>query len=541
MLKLLFSLGLAWGLAACATDESAKTSATATAAVSPGFVLADHTAPPLPREFRGAWVATVANIDWPSKPGLSAEAMRAEIVDNVAQAKKLGINALMLQVRANADAIYPSALEPWADVLTGVQGRTPTFADPKAGPFDPLQVWVDEARQAGIEIHAWFNPYRARHTAARSAPAATHISQTRAGLVKNYGTFGWLDPGEAEAAEHSLKVIEDVVRRYDIAGVHVDDYFYPYPVRTVTASVTGGTQSLNIDFPDGPSWARYQQSGGKLSKADWRRDNVDRFVRDMDQRVRAIKPWMQVSVSPFGLGKPALRPPGIAGFSQYDELYADVERWVAEGWMDFLVPQLYWPIAQKAQAFPVLLDYWAGQNPKGVQIYSGLYTSRINSSTTTWQPTEVYEQIGITRERTKANPLLNGHVHFSWVALKQNRLGVGEGLSRLYPTEALPPVSWRVTGPSEAEPPRITPLSVVAGRRLGLLDLALSRRTEQAALWQRERGAWRLQLLSVGGGNIVVPALSKDADAIVVSGIDRYGRESARVSATLLPQPGAKP
>jgi hypothetical protein len=385
--------------------------------------------------------------------------------------------------------------------------------------------------------------------AAKSAASARHISVTHPQLVKTYGGFGWLDPGEPAAAEHSLKVIEDVTRRYDIDGVHIDDYFYPYPVNTVTRTVTGGTQSLRIDFPDEPSWQVYQQSGGKLNRADWRRDNVNRFVQQMDLRVRAIKPHVAVSVSPFGLGKPSLRPEGIRGFSQYDELYADVELWMQRGWMDFLVPQLYWPIAQKAQAFPVLLDYWAAQNTAKLQVYAGLYTSRVTGGTNTWQPKEIADQVRIVRERsgmvastpvgsataiaavTTPDPLLSGHVHFSWVALKQNRMGLADQSMAHYPTPALAPVSWR-TPVAAAQAPQL--LRATANSLLVQADA----NTARIALWQRvpasgaASDSQRTWSLSIVPARQPLPLLPQ-ANAVVLAGIDRFGRESARVGAVL--------
>jgi uncharacterized lipoprotein YddW (UPF0748 family) len=225
-------------------------------------------APPLPREFRAAWVATVANIDWPSKPGLSTAQQQAEIIAIVDRAADINLNALILQVRTSADAVYPSSLEPWSEYLTGEQGRAPSPA------YDPLKFWIDEAHKRGIELHAWFNPYRAKHNQSKSVNSRTHISATEPSLVKSYGGYLWLDPGERRASEHTLSVIMDVVNRYDVDGVHIDDYFYPYPVAAAPElrQVTGNAQSAatasalsppvtlaiaperDTDFPDDPSW-----------------------------------------------------------------------------------------------------------------------------------------------------------------------------------------------------------------------------------------------------------------------------------------------
>ncbi len=488
-----------------------------------------NVAPAIPREFRAAWVATVANIDWPSKKGLSADVQQAEIVAMVKQAKDIGLNALLVQVRPSADAIYPSKLEPWTEFLSGEQGKAPQWSDPKSAklPFDPLQSWVDECRRAGIELHAWFNPYRAGHTSAKSAVSSQHISKTKPHTVKAYGGFLWLDPGEPEAAQHTLDVVLDVVNRYDIAGVHIDDYFYPYPISQVQKSSTGvGTVSVKIDFPDEPSWQAYSRSGGSLQRADWRRSGVNNLIERIQTGIHERKPWLRFGISPFGLGKPSMRPPGIVGFSQYDDLYADVELWLQNGWLDYLVPQLYWPIAQKPQAFAVLLDYWATQNTARKQVWAGLYTSQINDSARSWQPREVNDQIAITRERAKSNGLLAGHVHFSMVALMQNRKGIAGDMRRAYAEPAMAP-SLPSQGVDDRAVGRVALVKsnglFVAAR---VVDAPVAN-AWQYALWQRSDGQWRLSLHLATGAETLL-ALNANTDAIEVSMIDTRGREGAR-------------
>ena len=196
--------------------------------------------PPVRREFRGVWVATVANIDWPSRPGLPADSQRAELVRMLDLAARMRMNAIVLQVRPAADALYPSELEPWSEYLTGAQGRPP---EPL---YDPLAFAVEEAHRRGLELHAWFNPYRARHPTAASPAAESHISRTHPEVVKEYGRYLWMDPGEPLVRERTLNVMLDVVRRYDVDGVHIDDYFYPYPERDSSGAV--------VPFPDDPSW-----------------------------------------------------------------------------------------------------------------------------------------------------------------------------------------------------------------------------------------------------------------------------------------------
>jgi len=394
------SLAAPLALSACAgLSSSAPKSATTT-----------QTAP---REFRGAWVATVANIDWPSKKGLSTAEQQAEARALLNTAKRLGLTAIIFQVRTSADAFYDSKLEPWSEYLTGTQGQAPS-------PFyDPLAFWIAEAHQRGIELHAWFNPFRARQSTARSAQAAGHVANSHPEWVKSYGDQLWIDPGEPAAADHTLEVFCDVVRRYDIDALHIDDYFYPYPVK-------GADDGGELDFPDEPSWQVYRASGGDLARADWRRSNVDTLIARIHEAARALKPGLRFGISPFGLGKPALRPPGITGFSQYDSLYADVEHWLANGWADYFVPQLYWPRAQTAQSFDVLLDYWHGKaaNPRGVPVYAGMFTSRVTGKDGGWPVGEIIAQIEAQREHAPST----GHVHFSLIALHQNRGGLADAL-----------------------------------------------------------------------------------------------------------------
>src|SRR6185503_16315818 len=219
---------------------------------------------PIRREFRGAWIASVANIDWPSVPGLSTREQQDELVAILDRAVALRLNAVILQVRPAADALYASPYEPWSEYLSGRMGQAPNPY------YDPLEFAVNEAHRRGLELHAWFNPYRAHHPSGKSRPSANHISVTNPELVKKYGSMLWMDPGEPEVRDRTLQVILDVVQRYDIDGVHIDDYFYPYKERDSRGRV--------IDFPDAVSWRKYLRSGGTLSRDDWRRANVDSLI-----------------------------------------------------------------------------------------------------------------------------------------------------------------------------------------------------------------------------------------------------------------------
>jgi uncharacterized lipoprotein YddW (UPF0748 family) len=491
----------------------------------------DTVPPPAPREFRAAWVSTVANIDWPSRSNLKVEKQQAEAIAILDRAKAMNLNAIVLQVRPSADAIYPSKLEPWSEYLSGAQGRAP------APLYDPLKFWIDAAHARGLELHAWFNPYRARHATAKSPASSDHISRTNPGAVKPYGRFLWMDPGDEAASTKTLDVVLDVVRRYDVDGVHIDDYFYPYPIEAPGAggaeaaaldgngTGAGGNARPELDFPDQASWQRYLLGGGKLERADWRRQNVNRLIEAMYKGIHREKSWVRFGISPFGIGRPDRRPPGIVGFSQYDKLYADAELWLANGWVDYFSPQLYWAIGQAPQAYGVLLDYWLAQNTKGRHIWPGLFTSRIGAPTKSFAPDEIVQQVGLTRTRAGAG----GHVHFSMAPLMDNRQGIADQLrAKQYTMPALiPPSPW--LGDDTPGTPGVVAKREAKGVRLGL---AAGKANATYAIWARHGNEWRFS---------VVPASSVDhliADdpklgaisTVVVSAVDRLGNESERVA-----------
>jgi uncharacterized lipoprotein YddW (UPF0748 family) len=441
-------------------------------------------------------VATVSNIDWPSAPGLSAAAQRAEALAILDRARAIGLNLLVLQVRPAADVIYPSALEPWTESLSGVQGKAPVLAGEAA--WDPLAFWVTEAHRRGLELHAWLNPYRARHSAARSPLAPSHIGVRRPDLVKRYGDMLWLDPGEPAAAEHTLAVVADLLRRYDIDGLHIDDYFYPYPVPLplpgASTAPAAGTPPVELPFPDDEAYARYRLGGGERLRDDWRRANVDSLVAAIHRTVRSVKPQVRFGISPFGVGRPALRPPGIVGFSQYDKLYADAEHWLAQGWLDYWAPQLYWAIDRTGLQFPLLLDYWAGQNPQQRHLWPGLFTSQVPRN---WPGREILEQIDILRSR----PAAGGHIHFSMVALMQDRDGLATLLQMgAYAQPALVPATPWLAGPAAMHTPAEPRLHARFGQLL--IDTGLDPATGQPApgpalwaVWRRIGDQWRFAVL----------------------------------------------
>ncbi|MCW5942166.1 MAG: family 10 glycosylhydrolase [Fimbriimonadaceae bacterium] len=375
--------------------------------------------PEPPREFRAAWVATVDNIDWPSKKGLPVAQQKAELAKIVDVAAGMGLNALVFQVRPHADAMYASKLEPWSEYLTGECGKAPNPS------WDPLEFVVAKCHERGLELHAWFNPYRAWHPAAKGPIPATHIAKTHPEIVKQYGTYLWMDPGEPEVQRRSLDVMLDVVKRYDVDGIHMDDYFYPYPIR-------------GQDFPDEPSWRKSRPEVHGLSRSDWRRRNVDDFVRDLYAGIKRSKPWVKFGISPFGIYRPGI-PKGIqAGVDQYEGLYADALKWFREGWCDYFTPQLYWPINQKPQSYPVLLNWWVEQNAMGRHLWPGNYSSRLDPKGGNWPLGELTQQIVLTRQAVK-DP---GNVHFSFKTFLKNWKGARQALAKdQYAVPALVPAS----------------------------------------------------------------------------------------------------
>ncbi|MCK5940654.1 MAG: family 10 glycosylhydrolase, partial [Planctomycetes bacterium] len=343
-------------------------------------------APPLPdREFRAAWVATVANIDWPSRPGLPVAQQQQEARAILDRLVELNMNAVVFQVRPHADALYDSPLEPWSAYLTGAQGQAPTPY------YDPLAFWIDEAHARGLQLHAWFNPYRANHPSNPGDICERSIVRARPELVVKLGNKGywWMDPAMAEVQDLTTSVVMDVVRRYDIDGVHLDDYFYPY------RSYHDGQ-----DFPDDRSWSAYRASGGELARNDWRRRAVDTLIERLYREIKAAKPRVEFGISPFGIWRPG-HPRGIQGLDQYDVLFADAKRWWNEGWVDYYSPQLYWPIAQVAQSFPVLLGWWRDQNRHGRHLWPGTSISRARGEA---GAAEIVGHVMITRGMLPESP-----------------------------------------------------------------------------------------------------------------------------------------
>jgi uncharacterized lipoprotein YddW (UPF0748 family) len=488
---------LSFGLVSCRTI-SVTAPANVTVEATTDSLLSSL--PPLQREFRAAWVATVDNIDWPSEPGLSTSEQKAEMRRLLDRAVDLNLNAIIFQVRPTADAFYDSPFEPWSAYLSGVQGRAPRPY------YDPLAFAVEEAHRRGLELHAWFNPFRAYHPTADSVFADLHASQAQRTVP--YGSQLWMDPGREDVVSYSLRVIFDVVERYDIDGVHLDDYFYPYPVRDEDGRA--------VDFPDDASWGA---AGDSLARANWRRANVDRFVERLYRGVKERKRWVKVGISPFGIWKPG-HPESITGFDPVEKLYADARLWLQKGWVDYFTPQLYWSLKSTGQNYGLLLSWWIEQNTMGRNLWPGLFASRvILEDRRHWPASEIVDQVLYTQRTAGAT----GNILFSMKALFPGAADLADSLAtEAYPAQAIVPASpWLDSGHTIA--------SHISVNRIGeSYRLLISEEGEgQAAfLWavRALRGnKWTLSVLP--GWKTSMEFGHSRPDAVAVSAISRTGRE----------------
>ena len=379
----------------------------------------DATPPIVTTEFRAAWVATVANINWPSKPGLTTQQQKDEAITLLDFLKDQHFNAVIFQVRPQADALYNSSLEPWSYFLTGRQGQAP---DPY---YDPLQFWIEAAHDRGLELHVWLNPYRAHHKDGKEISSQSIVKTNPELVVYLKEGYYWMDPAQKGTQDRTANVVADLVKRYDIDGVHFDDYFYPYP-----------SYNLSEDFPDSVSWAAYQKIGGQLTRADWRRMSVNTLIERVYREIKKAKPYVKFGLSPFGIWRPG-NPPSIEGFDQYNQLYADAKLWLNKGWIDYFAPQLYWPINRIPQSFPVLLGWWQQQNTMARHLWPGISVGR---DTTAKTVNETVNEIMISRGMLPQSP---GVVHWSIGSVMQNPSLAEALLTGVYKQDALvPPSPW---------------------------------------------------------------------------------------------------
>lgn len=478
--------------------------------------------PPVARELRGVWVTpldAMTGPDWPSRPGLTPDQQRAEFRRLLDQAKAMGLNAIVLHVRTAGDALYPSKLVPWSAFLSGTSGRGPSPA------YDPLAFAITEAHARGMQLHAWFNPFRAMLPNFAGRAAATHVTRANPSWIRKYGSQTWIDPGEPAARARVLREFMDVVERYDIDAIHIDDYFYPYrESRTVVKRVNGRRVNVreDIPFPDATTWQKYGQ--GYADRNDWRRANIDKFVEQMYKAVKAKKPWVQVGISPFGIWRSGT-PPGVTGLDAYAEIYADARKWLREGWVDYMAPQLYWTLDGEQRRFTRLDDWWRTQNPKGRAIYPGLFAAQIAVRRQGWSVGEMPAQIERMRSVRELTDEANGHIHFRMSALQWNSSAIGQRMrTTVYAEPALfPAMPW--LGGAAPSPPTVTSIITEA------VEVAAGDATP-IAWWMVQSlgtdGRWRTTVLP---GTLKRIALNTLGDLggrrIAITAVDRAGQTSA--------------
>jgi uncharacterized lipoprotein YddW (UPF0748 family) len=469
--------------------------------------------PPLVREFRGAWIATVGNINWPSKPGLPTDQQQAELRAILDNAVDLKLNAILFQVRPACDAVYKSDLEPWSEYITGTMGRAPE-------PFyDPLAYAVEQAHARGLELQAWFNPYRAGILPHKmGGVAAKHISKTRPGVVKHYGNNLWLDPGEEAVKEHTIRVILDVVRRYDIDGVHLDDYFYPYPEKDGRGNA--------IEFPDDASYKVYRKKGGKLDRADWRRENVNQLVERLHAGIHKTKPWVRFGISPFGIWRPGF-PVDVKGLDSFERLYGDSRKWLREGWLDYCAPELYWQIAAPKQSYTSLLKWWLGENPRNRYIFPASTLSGIGKPG--WPNDEIVQQINLSRTLND-HP---GHILWNFNRILNNQSGIRTALAeKIYKEPALGPAfTWL----DEKSPSPARPMVTLRGDLKDTVQWVPTG-SKKAWLWAlqtRTGDRWTTEVIP--GQFNARTFKEKIPDEVCVTAIDRCGNASPPTTILMRP------
>ena len=356
-------------------------------------------------EFRAVWIASVDNIDWPPKGMMDLDSQKTEFIRQVELHKSNGMNAVIVQVRPAADAFYSSQYEPWSQWLTGTQGKPPNPY------YDPLEFMINETRKRGMEFHAWCNPYRADFKIGASSIAPSHITKVHPEWFLDYGDKKYFDPASKQVQSFVVKVISDIVSRYDVDAIHMDDYFYPYRIS-------------GKEFPDDES---YKKSGSSLSKDDWRRSNVDTVIRALSIAIKKEKPFCRFGISPFSVWRNKDKDPrgseSQAGQTNYDDLYADILLWLKKDWIDYVAPQLYWEFGHKAAPFEVLVDWWS-KHTYGKNCYIGLGIYRAGSNDAWKDSTQLTRQIELLRSKST----INGMIFFSSKSFNKNPNGWNDSL-----------------------------------------------------------------------------------------------------------------
>lgn len=375
------------------------------------------------REFRGAWIATVANIDWPSSRTATSSEQKEELIEMLEQLRSAGINAVLFQVRTECDALYNSQIEPWSYWLTGKQGSSPHPL------FDPLDFAIQEAHKRGMELHAWLNPYRAVKTVGEYQVSESHISQTHPEWILTFDKYKMLDPGLPDVRNYIVSVVEDIITRYDVDGIHFDDYFYPY--------------SPKISNEDSLSFKYFNNGFEDID--DWRRYNINKMVELVHNKINEHKPHIKFGISPFGIVENKYA--GTSGFNSYSILYCDPLTWIREKTIDYLTPQIYWEIGHPKADYSKLLPWWASV-VEDRHLYVGHYSSRFTAKRYEGKKSEIGDQLRINRSFKN----IYGSVFFSAKSISNNSSGFADTLkNNFYTYHALIPLmAWKDSIPPNA-------------------------------------------------------------------------------------------
>lgn len=488
-----------------------KTSETLPAKPLPAVALKPlaYRMPDIPREFRGVWIATVANIDWPVSPDSPWEVQKREYIKLLDYYKNLNFNAVIVQIRTAGDAFYPSNYAPWSKYLTGKQGKAPATQE------NPLTWMIKEAHDRGLEFHAWLNPYRATMNLETSDLSPEHDFFKHRNWMLKYGTKWYYDPGLPEVKNHLLAIIQEVVTNYDIDAIHFDDYFYPY-------------KEPKLEFPDKASYDKYKNPG--QSRDDWRRQNVNDLILALSQTIKAQKPWVQFGISPFGVwrnqSKDPKGSPTQAGQTNYDDLYADVLLWMKNKWIDYLIPQLYWSMEHRLASHRKLADWWSN-NSYGVLVYigNGPYKIREDSDEAWKNPAELNTQVNYARTL----PQIQGNAFFSAKSIYIKNQDIAQRLkNEVYDRPTLPP-SFEPKTPTIIDIPVVFDVKTTTEKT----QINLEKPLDPAIRYAMVQGGNDLNTLHeaiihtawVGGSRVrylEVPSLN--TEYLAIRWIDHYGR-----------------
>ncbi|MGL4394695.1 MAG: glycoside hydrolase family 10 protein [Brevinema sp.] len=377
------------------------------------------------RELRAAWIATVFNIDWPSAKNLPREQQKNELLSLLDTLEALKFNAAILQVKPTSDAFYASKLSPWSQFLTGKQGKNPGY--------DPLAFFIEEAQKRNLETHVWVNPYRVlNEKGGLRSLSPNHIALKNKSWVIEYNHRLYFDPGNPQVQDYVIKEILEIVKDYDIDVLHMDDYFYPYTVYH---------KGKPVDFGDDASWEKYGKGKFK-DKGDWRRDNVNTFVKRLSEEIKKTKPHVKFGISPFGVWRNKSEDPRgsdtRAGQTNYDHLYADVLLWIKEKWIDYVMPQIYWHFDSKPAPYDVLVKWWKEHVADQVNLYIGIGVYKVRDQR--WPSSHIREQVEYARKNNTG-----GVSHYSMTMLQENTRNISNEIAKnIYQNHALVPINKNV-------------------------------------------------------------------------------------------------